>query len=52
MAAPGTITHVLEVARRLVAADAAHVASIQDTASAADTVTPAAADAPPAAGGH
>jgi hypothetical protein len=48
MAAPGTITHVLEVARQLAAAAGAHAASLHETASAAVPGEPAAAEAPPA----
>jgi hypothetical protein len=46
MAAPGTITHVLEVAQQLAAAAGAHAASLQDAASAAAPGEPAAAEAP------
>lgn len=45
MAAPGTLTHVLEVAKQLEAAAAAHAASI--TAAAAAVVPTAPRDVPP-----
>jgi hypothetical protein len=48
MAAPGTITHVLEVAAQLQAATAAHAASIVEAASAATDHPSTAAEAPPA----
>jgi hypothetical protein len=45
MAAPGTITHVLEVARQLAAAADAHAAAVTETAAAAAPVPE-----PPASG--
>lgn len=41
MAAPGTLTHVIEVAAALAAADAAHGASVGEMAAAASVVQPA-----------
>jgi len=52
MAAPGTITHVLEVAAGLAAAATAHAASLQELASAAAPGQPAAAEAPPGGQAH
>ena len=52
MAAPGTITHVLEVAAQLQAAAAGHAASIVDAASVAVDHPSTAAEAPPPPGGH
>lgn len=49
MAAPGTLTHVLEVAAQLSATVAAHADSLQHTASAAPPILPVAAEAPPPA---
>lgn len=48
MAAPGTITHVLEVAARVQAAAAAHAASITEAASAGVDHPPVPAEASPA----
>lgn len=51
MAAPGTITHVMEVAARLRAAADAHAATITETAAAAPgDLAGAAADPPPPEG--
>jgi hypothetical protein len=52
MAAPGTITHVLEVAAQLAAAADTHAAAIQDAASAAVPSAPTAAEAPPGGTTH
>lgn len=52
MAAPGTLTHVLEVARQLADAAAAHAASIHEAASAAVPLTQPDAEAAPPPGGH
>lgn len=49
MAAPGTLTHVLEVAAQLAATAVVHADSLQHTASAASPPPPVAADAVPAA---
>ena len=40
MAAPGTVTHVLEVAAQLAAAADAHAATLTATAAAATELTP------------
>lgn len=52
MAAPGTITHVLEVAAQLATAADTHAAAIQEAASAAVPTAPTAAEAPPGAVAH
>jgi hypothetical protein len=52
MAAPGTITHVLEVAAQLAAAAGTHAASIREAASAAAPGEPAAAEAAPGGQAH
>lgn len=52
MAAPGTVTHVMEVAVRLRAAADAHAASVREAAAAAPGGQAGAAAAPPPAGGQ
>ena len=52
MAAPGTVTHVMEVAARLRAAADAHAASVREAAAAAPGGQEAAAAAPKSPAGQ
>jgi len=52
MAAPSTITHVLEVAAQLAAAADTHAATLAEAASAAAATPHTAAEAPPGAVAH